>query len=404
MIDADVPRSPIVWAKVCGLATVQGAIVLMWVIYNLYLPSLLKQFGFPPRFSIGLLVVENLLAIALEPIMGGASDQARIWVGSRFPMIILGVVISAASFILIPAVMLLGDATTVLRWLLPIVMVIWAIAMTIFRSPVMALLGQYAFATRLPQAASILMFMGALAGAIGVFAAPSKFILSLGPTMAFTIGSIVALLTAMLLRVLDAQLPNSILTIAAEPLSHSLRSLLPALGQIFGVGAGIALGSRLMNVVFNQIQTSPGVLTGTFTIAVLLSTLPAGWLAVKIGNRPVMVTGLGILAVLLGLMGLLQNMGWGMGIAVLLGIAFSPVSNGTIPFAFSVMPPDRGGLGVGMFFGGSALAGMLLNLAISQFGAVSLMPAVVGGTLAFLMAGLLIYYSSCWKAASKECE
>jgi hypothetical protein len=117
-----------------------------------------------------------------------------------------------------------------------------------------------------------------------------------------------------------------------------------------------------------------------------------------------MVTGLGILAVLLGLMGLLQNMGWGMGIAVLLGIAFSPVSNGTIPFAFSVMPPDRGGLGVGMFFGGSALAGMLLNLAISQFGAVSLMPAVVGGTLAFLMAGLLIYYSSCWKAASKECE
>lgn len=399
MIDADGPRSPVVWAKVCGLATVQGAIVLMWVIYNLYLPSLLKQFGFPPQFSIGLLVVENMLAIALEPIMGGLSDRTRIWVGSRFPIIILGVVFSAASFILIPAVMIVGSASPVLHWLLPIIMVIWAITMTIFRSPALALLGQYAFATRLPQAASILMFVGALAGAIGVFAAPSQFILSLGPTIAFAIGSIVALLTAMLLRGLDAQSPDSISAVPSGPLSHSIRSLLPALSRIFGAGVGVALGSRLLNMVLNQAQPSPGVLTGAFSIAVLFATLPAGWLAVKIGNRPAMLTGVSIVAILLGLMLSVENLRSGVGMAVLLGIAFSPINNGTIPFAFSLVPPDRGGLGVGMFFGGSALAATLLGTAIKQFGAVTLVPAALGGMLALLVAGLCIYSSSHWKQA-----
>ncbi|MBL1173771.1 MFS transporter [Pantanalinema sp. GBBB05] len=402
MIDADVSRSPVVWAKVCGLATVQGAIGLMWVIYNLYLPSLLKQLGFPPQLSIGLLIVENILAIALEPIMGGLSDRARIWVGSRFPLIILGVVLSAASFILIPAVMVIGNTTAVLHWLLPVVMVIWAIAMTIFRSPALALLGQYAFESRLPQAASILMLMGALAGAIGVFAAPSKLILSLGPTMAFAIGSIVALLTAMLLRLLDAQSPNPLSAApAAAPLVQSIRSLLPALGRIFGAGVGIALGSRLLNTLLNQVQPSPGSLTGVFSLALLLATLPAGWLAVKIGNRSAMLTGFSILAGLLGLMTLVESLRSQVGMTLLLGIAFSPINNGTIPFAFSLVPPDRGGLGVGVFFGGSALAATLFGMAINQFGSVTPLPATLGGILAFLIAGLCVY-SRRWQPELKE--
>ncbi|MGI0489119.1 MFS transporter [Pantanalinema rosaneae CENA516] len=405
MIDAGVPRSPIVWAKVCGLATVQGAITLMWVIYNLYLPSLLQQFGFPPQLSIGLLVIENLLAIALEPLMGSLSDRARIWVGSRFPMIILGVVLSAASFILIPAVMVIGSAVTALQWMLPIILVLWAIAMTIFRSPVLALLGKYAFATRLPQAASILMFMGALAGAIGVFAAPSQFLLSLGPTLTFAIGSMVLLLAAILLRRLDAQFPDSTSASIVEPLTtQTIQTLLPALGRIFGTGVGIALGGRLLNTVLNQAQLPlhPGLLTGTFTIAVLVVTLPAGWLAVKVGNRPTMLTGLSILAVLLGLMVSVESLRSGMGMAILLGVAFTPVSNGTIPFAFSLVPFDRGGLGVGVFFGGSSLAATLLGTAINQWGPVPLIPAALGGIVAFLLAGLCIDGGSRWRKIVPE--
>jgi hypothetical protein len=37
----------VLWLQVWGLAAVQGAITLTWIIYNLYLPQLLAQFSFP---------------------------------------------------------------------------------------------------------------------------------------------------------------------------------------------------------------------------------------------------------------------------------------------------------------------------------------------------------------------
>jgi hypothetical protein len=61
----------ILWAQVWGLATVQGAISLTWVIYNLYLKQLLTEFGFPPTLAAVLLIVENALAALMEPLMGG---------------------------------------------------------------------------------------------------------------------------------------------------------------------------------------------------------------------------------------------------------------------------------------------------------------------------------------------
>ncbi len=36
----------IIWAKVWGIAATQGTITLSWVIYNIYFPLLLVQFGF----------------------------------------------------------------------------------------------------------------------------------------------------------------------------------------------------------------------------------------------------------------------------------------------------------------------------------------------------------------------
>ncbi|PSN76019.1 MFS transporter, partial [filamentous cyanobacterium CCP4] len=55
----------------------QGAITLLWVIYNLYLVQLLTQLGFPRGLAVGLLVVENLLAMVIEPVVGTFSDRMQ---------------------------------------------------------------------------------------------------------------------------------------------------------------------------------------------------------------------------------------------------------------------------------------------------------------------------------------
>ena len=101
--------------QVWVLAAVQGAITLSWLIYNIYLPQLLTQFGFPASLAVGLVLVENALGAVLEPVMGGLSDQARRWVGTRFPFISVGMILASALFIAIPCVVSLIPPTTVMR-------------------------------------------------------------------------------------------------------------------------------------------------------------------------------------------------------------------------------------------------------------------------------------------------
>lgn len=180
------------------MAALQGAITLSWLIYNLYLPQLLVQFGYSKQLAVGLVILENALAIATEPLMGGLSDRAKQWLGSRFLFICVGVVLSCTLFITIPAVIILGQQAAVTRTVLLVVLVFWALAMTVFRSPAISLLARYANPTQLPLAASLLTLVAGVIGAFKLIA--SQFILSLGAVFTFTIGSLVLLGTTAVLR------------------------------------------------------------------------------------------------------------------------------------------------------------------------------------------------------------
>jgi MFS family permease len=78
------------WIKVWGIAAVQGSITLTWVIYNLYFPLLLVEFGFSQQSAITILIVENALASIAEPIFGELSDRQQRLFGSKIPLISLG--------------------------------------------------------------------------------------------------------------------------------------------------------------------------------------------------------------------------------------------------------------------------------------------------------------------------
>jgi len=118
--------------------------------------------------------------------------------GTRFPLIVVGTILSSVLFIAIPPIFIFGNPVSPLRWMLPVVIVAWSIAMAMFRSPAVSLLGQYASQTQLPQAMSLLVFVGGVAGAARPVA--GDFILNLGPAFAFAIGSFVLLGAVAFLR------------------------------------------------------------------------------------------------------------------------------------------------------------------------------------------------------------
>lgn len=395
------PRSQVLWIQVWALALVQGAIALVWVIYNLFLVELLVQAGLPESLALTLLIVENILAVLMEPLMGSVSDQLQHQLGSRFPLIAAGLVLAAVLFLAIPLVAVAG-LPGLEKLLLPVI-IVWSLAMTIFRSPALALLGQYAFNTQLPQAASILTVVGGLAGAAGPLAA--NLILSWGPLTAFSLGAAVLLLAAGVLGRLRPE--RSLFAKAASLNGHHWRQPISwfKLAFVFGAGVGATAGFRLMMQLFPTVLSSrfPGApvssVLGLMFVALALTAIPAGTLAMRLGNRVAMTAGLVALALFCGLTGILPSMGAGVVVAIAFGAAFSLVSNGSIPFALSMVPVERQGLGTGAYFGGGALASSLYGMAVPQLDGQVFWLSLFG-MVSFLAAAGCVFGSQAQKRAS----
>lgn len=58
---------------------------------------------------------------------------------------------------------------------------------------------------------------------------------------------------------------------------------------------------------------------------------------------------------------------------LLLSLGMSSVGVATIPFALTMVPLSRGGLGIGFYFGGAALAGALFNVYMSHTNQIPLL-------------------------------
>lgn len=387
----------VLWLQVWGLALVQGAIALTWVIYNLYLVDLLTQFNFPVALATILLVIENILAAVIEPVMGNFSDGLQHRMGTRFPLIALGMILASACFLGIPLVLVFVGPEGLRRWILPVVLVAWAIAMTLFRSPALSLLGRYAFRTQLPQAASILTLVGGVAGALAPLA--NTFILQMGPLFTFSIGSFTLLGAAFALRAVG---PNQGLASTADsadfPPESSTISI-ARLALVFGAGAGVALGFRLLMQMFPVILSSQvptannGLILGGIFIALALTAIPAGVLASRVGTRLSMAVGLAGMALLALLVLGSTSVVFALGVAIALGMVFSIVSNTTIPFALSMVPPQKAGLGTGIYFSGAAVASSAYGMAISQGITLSATTGLIIGAIAFLAASACVVAS-----------
>ncbi len=162
----------------------------------------------------------------------------------------------------------------------------------------------------------------------------------------------------------------------------------PNLGLIFSTGAAISLAVTLLRSLLksaNPPSTAPLLLI-VFTIAHLITILPLGLLASKWGNQRSMLTAIGAIAASLGLLSVTYAASASFTLVILLGVAWSAIANGTVPYALTLVPPARAGLGVGLFFGGGALASTFFGILIRQIGTISPTVSALGSAIAFLIA------------------
>jgi hypothetical protein len=356
-------KNQILWLQVGGLATIQGAITLCWVIYSFYLPQLLVEIGFSRDLAVGLVVVENALAVAMEPLMGGLSDNVKGWTTNRFPFISVGVILSSALFLAIPSIVIFLQPSEVTRWIFLFVVVSWALAMTVFRSPI-----------------------------INAFRPISNnFLLGLGAIFTFSFGSFILLAAAYVLRFVN--LPDQ--PAAVETLNVP-EQLLRALTLLFGTGFGIAWGSRLLMDVLGKllkVELNTDNISGMMffiSLSLAFAALPAGVFASKIGNRKAIVWAICAISILMMCMLLA---GAKLPFVVMGVICFSLITNGSIPFALSLVSSQRAGLALGIYFGGGALAAALIPGFFPKLASLSPGEEVLMSSAAFLLAGACVSVS-----------
>jgi MFS family permease len=379
------------WYRIISLAVLQGAISLTWLIYNIYLPKLLISYGFSPSLAISLIVIENAIAFVLEPLFGSFSDRTYRWIATKFGFVSLGVIITSTISILIPTVIVFHDFFRAIEWILPGILIAWAMAMTVFRSPAISLIGRYAFASELPIAMSFLTLVGGFVGAISPIS--QDFILSLGAPLAFSIASIGLLAGAVILRYFEPP-------IVVKPQLEQREPIVPMkVALLIGTGFGVAWGSRCLLLTIPKIlklhvpQVSPVTTMVIISLAIAVSALPSGLFANKYGNRQTMLLGIVATSISLLTIVFLPTIET-ISIAILLiMLCFSSIANGSIPFAINLFPANLMGLAVGLYFAGFS-AGM--SAFTSMFNPVTNLTPVLGatfGSIGLILAGICIWSS-----------
>src|SRR5690625_2502305 len=108
--------------------------MLVWTLYNAFMPLILGEYIESRAIRGGIMGLDNLLAVILIPVIGSWSDRLKSPFGGRLPFLVIGMPIAALFFILIPIV----SQTSL--WLLLAVDILFLLAMTIYRAPVIALM------------------------------------------------------------------------------------------------------------------------------------------------------------------------------------------------------------------------------------------------------------------------
>ena len=179
------------------LAVVQFLFVTTWTIYVIFLPQLLASAGIPARYTLWVLIFDQLVFMVMDVVMGIAADRAGRMLGRIGPLIIGATVVSCIAFLLIPHAALLGGAAGTVSLTL---ILIWTATSSALRAPPWVLLSKYAAAPSLPWMNALMLSGLAIGGALAPYLGVA--LKNLDPRLPFALSSLTLLaVTVGLIRI-----------------------------------------------------------------------------------------------------------------------------------------------------------------------------------------------------------
>ncbi len=245
------------WPQLWSLSALYASIVIGWIAYHNYQPKLLIQFHFTD-YTFILMVVQGIILVITPPIAGRLGDRFRFQQGSRIPVISTGISFAAMIFMAV-AFTLLGNPGEYFKWILPLLIVCWLIAMSIFTSPALSTLELFVPVDKLPRAMAILTIVANLLYSLEPVII--DLIDYLGAPITFMIGGIAVFVSGLALK------RNSISLFNLHPGKPKTEMRLDTQksSYVFIFFLGIALGfptTMLFNYFPDILQTNLGLFSG----------------------------------------------------------------------------------------------------------------------------------------------
>ncbi len=305
------------------------SICAFWQMYDNVVPLILTNtFHLNETFSGAIMAGDNILALFLLPFFGGLSDKTDTKIGKRMPYILLG---TAAAVVLINVLPLLDNgyyaAPSSFKLVsFVITLGLLLVAMGVYRSPAVALMPDVTPKPLRSKANAIINLMGAVGGmiylAIAAVLYPNEKVKGLAHVdyrPLFVIVSAIMLAAVIILfvtikepkltaenRALEEQHPEWNLAeddgsggeILPPPVKRSLGFLLASIALWFIGYNGITTWfTTYVSQVMGQALGGASKCLLIATVGAIISYIPIGVLASKIGRRRTIMGGIVLLAV-----------------------------------------------------------------------------------------------------------
>ncbi|GIP33408.1 SLC45 family MFS transporter [Paenibacillus sp. J2TS4] len=381
------------------------SISITWSLYNAFVPFFLDPFLKSTALIGFMMTIDNYFALFLQPWIGNRSDRTVSRFGRRMPYLLIGMPLAALFVILIPFHTNL--------FTLVLFMMLMNLAMSLYRSPTIALMPDITPEAHRTKANGIINFMGGV-GAIIAFGGGSV-LYKANPSFPFVAAAAVTLLSMFILFRTIKEKRDLIVPVATDnqrvkllgELDRTTVMLLAAIFFWFVSYQGVEALFTLYGKHHMGLEESVSAFSLTFfSLFFVLFAIPSGWLGNRFGKKTMIIIGVCGLILVFAAIPLIDTVLMLRTLLALGGICWACININSYPFVVSTGSERSIGTRTGLYYLVSSLAAIssppLLGLIIDQFGYGSLFFCASGSMLLALLFLLLIKHDGKSSAAPTE--
>lgn len=304
------------------------SICAFWQMYNSVIPLMLTNtFHLNESISGVIMAADNVLALFLLPLFGGLSDRCQLKMGKRKPFILFGTLAAVVFMLLLPVMdnLFFTGKSVVTEILFIVILGCLLVAMGTYRSPAVALMPDVTPKPLRSRGNAVINLMGAVGGVLALLVASVMYSTSrtagkehVGyfPLFAVVAGIMLVSLFVVVFLVDEVGLNHKMLAyeeahpednlmeqdekgeeVVPKEVKKSLTFLLVSIALWFmGYNAVETWFTTYANHMWNMSLGSASTCMTVATGGAILSYIPSGYVASKIGRRKTIMSGVLLLA------------------------------------------------------------------------------------------------------------